>query len=89
MFGQSFVIYTYSGDENSLQSAPEGQQPPRYCVDIDVRWYSTGDIDGDGCGPSSTDLKQLSEEEALKTYFAKEYTNAQLCTVLQHHIASI
>ena len=44
----------------------------------------TGDIDGDGCGPSSTDLKQLSEEEALKTYFAKGYTNAQLCTVLQH-----
>ena len=95
MFGQSFVTYTYSGDENSLLSTPEVQQPPLDCVDIDssvaflparvrIRWYCTGDIDGDGCGPSSTDLKQLSEEEALKTYFAKGYTNAQLCTVLQH-----
>ena len=97
MLGQSFVIYTYSGDENSLHSTSEVQQLPPYCVDIDssvaflparvrihdVRWY-TCDIDGDGCGPSSTDLKQLSEEEALKTYFAKGYTNAQLCTVLQH-----
>ena len=29
---ESFVIYTYSGDENTLHSTPEVQQPPPYCI---------------------------------------------------------
>jgi hypothetical protein len=44
--------------------------------------------DSHDCGSSSTvdasSLKHLSEEEALKLYFAKGYSNAQLCSVLKH-----